>query len=246
MTYRPAVLPRRLAFGYFKSDGLVEPTPAVARALDLVVHALQRAGHEVIEWKPHRHSELCKIASNSFTADGARRLKQLIGPEEKFYPDVAAIVSKAQNKAASDVWDAVALKAEIESEYFDQWKATSLRTSTGLPIDGIICPTAPVSSRPHHEFYWMGYTMAFNTLGLPALTFPVLESDKTIDGKPNHEPRNGLDKKVWDAYDPDRYDRGCVGLQIVVRKFEDERAIALTRVIMEVIAGGAAHTKPKL
>ena len=51
-------LTTKLSFAVMRHDGSCTPHPPVARAVDLVVHTLQRLGHNVIDWKPtpsHAH-----------------------------------------------------------------------------------------------------------------------------------------------------------------------------------------------
>ena len=40
-------------------------------------------------------------------------------------------------------------RAVLRKEYLDQWESTRASTSTGRPIDAIICPVAPSPAPPH-------------------------------------------------------------------------------------------------
>jgi amidase len=51
----------KLKFGVMWHDGVVYPTPPVARALKHTVQKLRQAGHEVIDWEPTGHAEGAKI-----------------------------------------------------------------------------------------------------------------------------------------------------------------------------------------
>lgn len=46
-----------LTFGILKDDGVVKPHPPVARTVDMVIDAIKRAGHQVIEWSPPSHTD---------------------------------------------------------------------------------------------------------------------------------------------------------------------------------------------
>lgn len=53
-----ATLPdkEKLAFGILRHDGAVTPHPPVRRAIELVVKALRKQGHKVIDWTPPSHA----------------------------------------------------------------------------------------------------------------------------------------------------------------------------------------------
>jgi amidase len=232
--YRKTELPKRLCFGYFKTDGVAHPSPPVLRAMEVTLEAVRRAGHELIEWNCHRHPEAAQVVFKSFTADGGRRFLELLGDEE-LSPGNKQIFDHVKDIGAGGVWDSMALKSEIEKEYHNQWKDTAAVTTTGRPIDGIICPVSAMPSRPHADYYYPGYTVVQNALELPGVSFPVLKSDKSIDIKEKREFISDFDKQVWEAYNPEVYDQGTVGLQIVTQKFEDEKAIALAKVVSDAL-----------
>jgi amidase len=45
-----------LCFGVLRHDGAVAPHPPVTRAINMVVEAIEKLGHKVIEWKPPSHT----------------------------------------------------------------------------------------------------------------------------------------------------------------------------------------------
>jgi len=68
------------------------------------------------------------------------------------------------------------------------------------------------------------YTEVINLLNYSVVVIPVTKANKDIDVvDPCYEPLNDLDKKNWEAYDAEMYDGAPVGLQLVARKFEEEK-----------------------
>jgi amidase len=68
---------KRLRIGVVSDDGVVRPTPPISRALEMVIDALDKAGHEVIELPEeqmkslHRRSTSCVMKQTSNRADTA-------------------------------------------------------------------------------------------------------------------------------------------------------------------------------
>lgn len=51
----------KLKIGVMRNDGVVLPTPPVARALEETVVKLRAAGHEIVNWAPDGHKEAIEI-----------------------------------------------------------------------------------------------------------------------------------------------------------------------------------------
>ncbi|GEQ71213.1 hypothetical protein JCM33374_g4894 [Metschnikowia sp. JCM 33374] len=78
--------------------------------------------------------------------------------------------------------------------------------------------------KPQWKFHdYVGYTSPL-ILSTIRQNFPCDKVDKNIDQK---EDRSlfycETDKNIWDDYDPEESHGGYVGLQLIGRKFEEER-----------------------
>jgi len=62
----------QLSFAVFRGDGVVNPQPPVRRAIDIVVHTVEKLGHKVIDWEPPSHQKgldivvSCNISPGNF------------------------------------------------------------------------------------------------------------------------------------------------------------------------------------
>lgn len=57
--------------------------------------------------------------------------------------------------------------------FVDTWQSTKKRTSTGRPMDALVCPVAPSTGIPHDfNIYW-GYTCLWNLLDYPSTVLPL-------------------------------------------------------------------------
>ncbi|GEQ71577.1 hypothetical protein JCM33374_g5262 [Metschnikowia sp. JCM 33374] len=135
-----------------------------------------------------------------------------------------------------ELWHLHSERTALAKKYLDRWNATASKTSTGKPIDAIIMPATPFPGNPNGKFHdYVGYTSPFNLLDYSAGTFPVTRVDKNIDQK---EDRSlfycETDKNIWDDYDPEESHGGYVGLQLIGRKFEEEKVISMMRLVTSV------------
>lgn len=65
----------KLRVGVLRTDGVVDPSPACMRAVDEVVAALEKAGHEVYDVTPPTPYEALYIGSQLLNADGCKTFK---------------------------------------------------------------------------------------------------------------------------------------------------------------------------
>lgn len=67
---------KKLKIGIMRTDNVVDPAPACARALDMAASALKAQGHEVFDVTPPNPYEALVIASNLLNADGTKTFRQ--------------------------------------------------------------------------------------------------------------------------------------------------------------------------
>ncbi|PNS20958.1 Fatty-acid amide hydrolase 1 [Sphaceloma murrayae] len=83
---------RKLRIGVLRTDGVIDPSPACARALQIAVSALQSAGHEVVELAPPPTAlpfEALLIASQLLNADGTKTFRSFFRTGESTDPGAA-------------------------------------------------------------------------------------------------------------------------------------------------------------
>jgi amidase len=101
-----------------------------------------------------------------------------------------------------------------------------------------------------------------NALNYSAAVIPVTKADKSVDTvDATYKPINDLDRKNWDACkyshrwnwlvrhtanenatsadDPEIYDGAPVGIQIVARKFEEEKVLAIAKIVYAALLKSA-------
>lgn len=228
---------RKLSFAVQHSDGLVTPHPPVARAIQRIVDAVQKAGHQVLEWEPPYHEKGIEITSHAWRYDGGKDAHEALALSgEPIVPNVAMTFGheiKPELYASDLAKNNVAIR-EWKKAQLDAWNSTSSQTGTALPIDAIISPVAPFAAARPTRYIYYGYTMTINTLDLTSVVIPVLTADQDVD-KPytSFHKASDLDGEIQNDYDPALYHGTPVSIQLIGRRHDEEKMLA----IAEYVAG---------
>jgi len=121
-------------------------------------------------------------------------------------------------------------------KYNKLWLSTGEKDNH--PVDAILCPSGPGAAPPHGNAKYWNYTSQWNLLEYPGVVLPVTFADQELDlNDKSYVPRNKQDRFHWELYEKDRYVEAPVGLQIVTRRFEDEKCLA----VLEVVERAMGH-----
>ncbi|OTB07283.1 hypothetical protein M426DRAFT_318298 [Hypoxylon sp. CI-4A] len=221
-----------LKLGVLWTDGVVGPHPPIARGLRMVVDAVKKAGHKVVDWEPPSHALAKKIHLSIITADGSQDIyKQLKLSGEPVIPLFAAHGMRPKPPMELLKFQDLSRQGlEFEAQYSDYWNSTA--EDDGQIVDAVIMPVAPHAAVIPGKYYHIDYTESMNLTDYSSVVIPVTKADKLLDPfDQSYRPLNPKDEKNWKAYDPEAYDGGPVGVQIVARKFEEEKAWAIAKII---------------
>lgn len=255
LPWREVKLPAKLKIGFLWNDGIVTPHPPVRRALDEVARALRNHPDkfEVVDWIPLDHARCDDIAMGLYFEDGCRGIKEVLkkgGEQPRPLTQWIFDNERVKHKTIEEVWEVSFLEPlnmtlsafltlfwqlkaqrnDYRQQYNDYWLATG--DADGHPVDAIISPVAPGAAYPHEKAnYWL-YTSQWNLLEYPGSSFPVTTVDGALDVKDeDYVPRNPRDRYNHDLYDPITFTDAPVGLQIITRKFEDEKNLAILEAV---------------
>ncbi|CAF4168736.1 unnamed protein product [Rotaria sp. Silwood2] len=120
--------------------------------------------------------------------------------------------------------------------YLEKWNKTREITFTGSPIDGIVSPVMALPAYPTGFMISVGYTGIVNFLQLSSVVLPVtrvdLQLDQITDEYRNVDIASNCDQAAKDAYKgPEAFENIIVGLQVICRRLEEEKAIGLAMVL---------------
>ncbi|KKZ66928.1 hypothetical protein EMCG_07424 [[Emmonsia] crescens] len=204
-----------------------------------LVFGIMSSDGYIIEWKPPSHQEALKLAIAIYTLDGGTDIHsqfKLSGegfiPELSiFFEDAPAPQKNAQQIAAINI-----AKREYQKQYLEYWNSTAELTGTGRPVDCFFCPAAPFPAARRGKTNYVNYTIFVNVLDYSSIVIPVTLADRAVDiVDASYTPLNDTDKTIHDEYDAEIYDGAHVGLQLVGRRFQEEKLIALAEYVGEAV-----------
>ncbi|KAI5236025.1 acetamidase [Aureobasidium subglaciale] len=230
MPWKPAVFEdystKQLVIGIMPDDGVVRVHPPSARVFRETVAKLQTAGHEIVEWDTSLNRECISIMGEYYTADGGEDIRSaVLQGGEPFVPHVQALVDRSPAISVYQYWQLNKRKVAAQQAYHEMWN--TMRSKSGRTVDILLVPTMPHTAVPHRCCRWVGYTKLFNFLDYPALSFPAGKANRELDDGVQHDyvARNEVDEWNWKHYNLETMDGHHIGLQIVARKFEEEKVL---------------------
>ncbi|KUJ09614.1 amidase [Mollisia scopiformis] len=237
---------KKLKVAVLWDDGVVKPHPPVLRALKEVVEKLKaKPNVEIVEWKPYKHDLAWEIIANLYFVDGANEESEAINAsQEPWRPLSKHIIPDnphVQTHTIPTLWKANQGRDNYRAEYAALWNATSTSQGPNGELEGmvdvILCPAGPGVAPKVDTAKWWGYTSQWNLLDYPALIFPVDKVDaKKDDSKDAYKPRNEKDKfnwDLWEKYGAEGYKDAPISLQLVGRRYEDEKVIQALEIMKE-------------
>ncbi|PHH90452.1 hypothetical protein CDD83_3627 [Cordyceps sp. RAO-2017] len=230
MPWRRPELPRRLRVAVMWHDGMVRPTPPVSRALQDVAAKLREAGHEVVEWDSVDQKPGVILLGRMFVADGGTAIRaEVERTGEPWLPELAAY-RDANDIGVYGMWRLQTERTEFQNRYFDRW--------TEARIDAILCPTMPFNAAKNGCFKHVAYTGVFNVLDYSCLSFVThLAVDRSIDKQESgYRPLSPVCQQVHADYDAELMHGMPISLQLVARRLEEEKVLAMGRRVLEALA----------
>ncbi|KAK6537338.1 hypothetical protein TWF694_011529 [Orbilia ellipsospora] len=228
----------RLRFAIMKDDGLVTPHPPIARALNIVEEALEDKGHEVIPWLPPPHLSAANILFQILGSTAGQEIRTAIDASGEPPTDQLKSWYEDDEQGPSltpEFWNLCHEREKYRKLYHSYWNSTANMTTTQRPVDGVIMPVTPTIglNRAIPTSNYCAYTATPSLLDYTAVSFPVTFVDSSIDTQTEATLFGDFDQSVWETYRLDALDGSPVGLQVVCKRQEEEKVIALTKVIMQ-------------
>ncbi|KAI9831132.1 MAG: hypothetical protein M1819_005220 [Sarea resinae] len=239
--WKPPPPIKKLKVAILWSDGVVKPHPPIIRALKDVAEKLKSAGVEVVDWKPYKHDLAWEIIASLYFSDGGALEASAIDASSEPWRPLSTFILKENPHVSTHtihtLWQQTSQREKYRADYAALWNSTATGTDiegqpTGM-VDVILCPTGPGAAPPLDCARYWGYTSQWNLLDYPSLVFPHSQVDPTVDVKEDgYKPLNEQDEYNYNLYEPELYRDAPVSLQLVARRYEDEKVIAAAEYIL--------------
>ncbi|KAM9892813.1 hypothetical protein OXX79_009773, partial [Metschnikowia pulcherrima] len=228
--------PKDLTIAIMYDDGIVKPTPPIARALKTVAEKLAAAGAKVVTFEPIDTQLAKDTVDKMYSCDGNYMQRKLLAdsgePLTKLtkwalnFGDGAKVYDVAENRKLNVIRD------RLKQQYTDYLNENN--------VDFIISPTySNVAPRPEEIYNW-SYTSLFNILDLPTLVVQTgLFQDPAVDkwdaAHDNYQYRSDVEKLELENYVPEKFIGAPIGLQISGRRYFDEDVVAAGKTIVDIL-----------
>ena len=138
----------------------------------------------------------------------------------------------AKELGVYDAWQLQRQRTALCKKYLDRWAACE-------GLDAIFSPTTPYAAPQSGDFKTVTYTGVYNVLDSSATSFPVpgLFADKEKDASyaGDFKSYGDVDDTTKKDYDASAVHGVPVSLQLVGRRLEEEKILAITeRVVAEL------------
>lgn len=250
-----------LKWGVMWDDGVIIPSPACKRALEIVVESLQKHGHEVVEINPPSPYEGLKIGAQLLVADGGRTAMKPFRSGESNDAGVAQVLrmlSLPRWAKRLYVWYVRYLKRDEiyagfleacnEKKVFDYWPVVAQREDYRRrwfemlqkeQLDFVLTVPNPLPAIPHNGMKdgckALGYTLLFNLLDYTAGVLPVTHVDAVKDKLSDFKPRSTIEKDTFKLYDSVAMDGLPIGVQVVGKRLEEEKVLAGMKIVEQLL-----------
>ncbi|KAG5717680.1 Acetamidase [Termitomyces sp. T112] len=266
-----SLAPYKRRWGVLWDDGVIAPSPACKRALQIVVDVLRKYGQEVVDLSPPSPYEGFKIASQLLIADGGRTaIKHIRSGEsndtgvvralqmaslprwiKRMYiwyvryikrDDIyAGILDGFHERSVYDYWPLIAQREDYRRRWFEMLQEEK--------IDYVLTVPHSLPAVPHNGMRdgvkSFGYTLLFNLLDYSAGVLPVTHVSALQDElPPNFKPRNSIEESVYKMYNAKAMDGLPVGVQVVGKRLEEEKVLCGMEIVEYCLCTEGIGYKP--
>ncbi|CAK4029048.1 related to vitamin D3 hydroxylase-associated [Lecanosticta acicola] len=259
---------RKLRIGVLADDGIVRPHPPILRGINTLSQRLQsNPDIEVVDFPPYKHDEAWKIASTLYFADGGSEEAEAIEASGEPWRPLSKFILKENPSVKAltvpETWEMTGERDAYREAYARYWNSIN----TGLPgpdsgvplavdaaaavsdkmVDVILTPVGPGCAPLLDTARYWNYASQWNLLDYPALVFPTGLYCGPEDGaEREYTPRNERDAYNYNLYEPEKYRDAPISLQLVGRRYEDEKLIEALEMILETYKTPVSSTSSKL
>lgn len=225
---------QRLRIGVWSSNDFLHLHPPVERGFKAAQERLRSDGVELVEFHGPDISQVWELQKEWTELQDLSYLRELLSkePHTEIVKATEIITKKAPCLPLTTAY-IHSMNARISAlvrAMHDSWGRV------GEPIDALLWVPAPHTAVPFDKYTYLGFTGLFNLIDWPAMALPLgMFVDKDIDRKVQVTPFNALDADIQDIYDADSFHGLPLAVQLIGRRFEDEKLLAVSQVVHDLV-----------
>ena len=182
-----------------------------------------------------------------YVADGGKDIQTALSISGEPKEPGAGMGSEETKLSVYENWQLNLARTAYATKYLEKWNKTREITTIGRSVDGIISPVVGLPAYPNKSMISIGYTGIANLLQLSSVVLPVIsvssELDQITDEYRNVEIASKSDQVAKDTYTgPEAFENIIVGLQVICRRLEDEKAIGMAMVLEQALQACRSET----
>lgn len=221
-----------IKIGVWRDSGNVEPLPPIKRVLNQVSKLLKGdAKLEVVEVEWPEHKRLINALMAVFGADAGKEIiDECAKSGEPIHELLGYLVDSDNLKAPLTInewWDLCQEVYLIKQKYLKFWDDNQL--------DAVLAPVMTSPSTKPHSAVCLEYTGVCNLCDSVGVVLPLGTVDATIDVLEERPVRSELEAAIRKQYIPQDFDKMPVCLQVICRKTEEEKCLAISKMILETV-----------
>ena len=174
-----------------------------------------------------------EMAAKLYKIDGGKDVQQALALSGEPMIEGVFVGSEETEMSVYENWQLNIARNDFAIRFLERWNKTKEISGTGRPMDGILSPIYSLPAYPDYAPVTIIYTSIANLLQLSTVIIPVTKVDPKLDEITDEyrklQPASEIDQKIKDMYvnNPGMFENCSVGLQIMCRRLEEEKAIAM-------------------
>ncbi|KAE8351823.1 amidase signature domain-containing protein [Aspergillus coremiiformis] len=223
-----------LRIGVWSSNNFLHLHPPVQRGFTIAQDRLRHAGVQLVDFPGPDISGVWELQKEWTEIQDLSYLRELLSmePHTKIVK-ATAIITKKTTPPPLTLPYLHSLNVRIRTllrRMHDAWN------SDGTPIDALLWVPAPHTAVPFDQYTYLGFTGLFNLIDWPAMALPLgMSANRQLDTKTPVTPFNDLDAEVQEIYHADSFHGLPLSVQLIGRRFEDEKLLAVSQVVHDII-----------
>ncbi|KAF2799408.1 amidase [Melanomma pulvis-pyrius CBS 109.77] len=228
---------KRLKIGIITNDGFIDPQPPVKRAVSWARELLSDPKHtgifEVKEFKPFGAADAWSKIRRMYWPDGGKGSKDAITATGEPVHLLSNWIWKDAEPAGMQTATAVSLQRAER----DAFRCAFAQSWEEQDVDVVIGPAFIGPACAHDTAFYWTYTSLYNFVDYPGVVVPTpIKAEAKEEYGADYLPLSEECKHVKQLWGASNFEGAPINLQIVARKYDDNKLFAALSILQDVLS----------